>query len=304
MDHLKKILIFDQDKELLSLANSSFQRAGFEIITCSQVSQIIASITKNKIQVLVIYLRQTSDKEEALLCKLGESERYKNLKIFVLTPIPYLEICCRLMAFPSIKIITLPLMMADIIKAIKLNLSLTEAPRLNKNAVYSCVTESLRDVLGSYLGDKLEVGDVRDKASTETTGEILAVIPLSSESFFGTLALSFSQSFASIIVNNMLGLNPEETVSEEDSIDVISEMSNQIAGLIKDKLNEFDIKTNIGLPKAISGKKLHLVHPGLNSVGIINLTMKDGRPLAKIRNLFQRRSAVEFCFDQIGSETK
>ena len=172
----------------------------------------------------------------------------------------------------------------------------------SKNGITEIVTGSVEKMLGFYLEKKLVIAPPTIKEGDKIKGEFLAVIPLSSPKFIGTVAISMDEEFCLALARAMLGdAEGTQTFSEHDRLDVVSEISNQLAGILQEQLQAKGFDVNIGLPRSAHGHHLRFIHPGRNQVSEVCLSMELPKKgfLKRLISSSVQTSTIEFCFDSV-----
>ncbi len=91
-------------------------------------------------------------------------------------------------------------------------------------------------------------------------GDVSGIIPIVSESFNGTLAISLSESIFCHIVKNMLG--EECTAINEQNVDLVGELANMILGQAKVELGQLGYGIQMTIPSCVWGKDHKIKHFG------------------------------------------
>lgn len=72
----------------------------------------------------------------------------------------------------------------------------------------------------------------------------------------GCLSISCSQACSREIAMNMLGMEPDEQISDEEISDAIGEVSNMVMGSLKTLLDDGSIQIEVSIPTVIKGSEL------------------------------------------------
>ncbi|MFP5386917.1 MAG: chemotaxis protein CheX [Bacteriovoracia bacterium] len=98
-----------------------------------------------------------------------------------------------------------------------------------------------------------EAGKIyRKKAGEEMIGDVSGVIGIVSDTFNGSVSITFPEATFLKIMSAMLG--EEYTVLDKDLLDGAGEITNMIFGQAKIKLNDRGYGIKMALPQVISGK--------------------------------------------------
>ena len=91
-------------------------------------------------------------------------------------------------------------------------------------------------------------------------GDVSGIIPISSESFNGTLAISLSEPIFCGIAKNMLG--EECPAITEQNVDLVGELANMILGQAKVELGQLGYAIRMAIPSCVWGKDHKIKHFG------------------------------------------
>ncbi|MBN2591469.1 MAG: chemotaxis protein CheX [Sedimentisphaerales bacterium] len=72
----------------------------------------------------------------------------------------------------------------------------------------------------------------------------------------GCLTICCSSDCAKSIGINMLGMDPEENISLEDTYDALGEVANMVMGSIKTKIQQNTANISVSIPMVVSGKNI------------------------------------------------
>ena len=99
----------------------------------------------------------------------------------------------------------------------------------------------------------------------------------------GCLSVCVSESCAERIAKNMLGMEPEESLTIEETCDAVGEVANMVMGSIKTRLQQTYPTIEVSIPSVISGRELK------NNLG-------DKAAKAVVVAWLDEQEAVEFSF--------
>jgi CheY-specific phosphatase CheX len=301
-DSAARLVVLGSERDVCSGLARAFTDAGFHVYAAEEAGAAAKLIRAKHPDVLVFSTDGVATEMSAFLAEAQSHGR--GLRVFTLADLPY-DPKCQSAAAHGSKLITHPLPIADVVKVVCLNLSSNARPLAMTAAISDIVRDALKEVLGFYLTAGLQIGNSEPKAGTKIAADILAVIPLTGTRHFGTVALCFENRFGRALAAGMLGdAEAAAAMSDHEIVEVVSETANQLAGGLQGRLIAGGLPVNIGLPKALSGKALAFVHPGLSQVATVRLDYAfAGR--SRFARLLDRcgwskgHSTVEFCFDEI-----
>ena len=99
----------------------------------------------------------------------------------------------------------------------------------------------------------------------------------------GCLAISVGQTCAELIAKNMLGMEPDEALSIEETCDAIGEVANMVMGSIKTRIQDIYTDIEVSIPSVITGCEMR------NSLG-----EKSSKVVASA--WLDEQEAIEFTF--------
>lgn len=142
---------------------------------------------------------------------------------------------------------------------------------------------SLLNVLNTMAQVELTPGKPRLKKDDKAKGDISGIMGMMSDQAKGSFALTFDESLALAIMNNMLGEKPDKIDAEV--IDMVGEITNMVTGgakrILADKGFNFDMST----PIVVSGKGHTVTHKSEGPKLLLPLTSVFGS------------ASIEICFD-------
>ncbi len=96
----------------------------------------------------------------------------------------------------------------------------------------------------------------KEDQETEIVGDTyLGTITFKGE-MEGCLGVTLEEAAAKAVAANMLGLEPDEEVSEEDLADAVGEVANMVMGGVKSRMQDKIGSLEISVPTVISGRNL------------------------------------------------
>jgi chemotaxis protein CheX len=130
----------------------------------------------------------------------------------------------------------------------------TTAPKAVLDAtLINALVHATTEVLGTMASTSVKLQSVTPQMDYKPTGDISAVIGINGEQGEGTLALSFHNELATVLVSRLLGLG-DETLSREDMLDGIAELINMVSGRAKTDLSATSANPyKLSLPSLIVG---------------------------------------------------
>ncbi|OFY98917.1 MAG: hypothetical protein A2070_12910 [Bdellovibrionales bacterium GWC1_52_8] len=105
-------------------------------------------------------------------------------------------------------------------------------------------------------------------------GDISGIIGITSETFNGTLAISFSEKIFVKLATNMLG--KEYGQISPEIVDLAGELSNIILGQTKIELNQLGYRIQQAIPSCVWGKDHKIKHFGGGACIVVPFETADG----------------------------
>ncbi|MCJ8350869.1 chemotaxis protein CheX [Moritella sp.] len=142
---------------------------------------------------------------------------------------------------------------------------------------------SLLNVLSTMAQVELTPGKPRLKKDDKAKGDISGIMGMMSTQAKGSFALTFDESLALAIMQNMLGEKPAKIDAEV--IDMVGEITNMVTGGAKRILAEKGFDFDMSTPIVVSGKDHTITHKSEGPKLLLPLTSPFGN------------ASIEICFD-------
>jgi chemotaxis protein CheX len=118
--------------------------------------------------------------------------------------------------------------------------------------------ECLNEVLIDSANEVFETMVFMDLIQTEDISPVSSSESLIGSITFrngieGCLTIGCDKSCAAAIARNMLGLDPDEEVTDDDIRDAIGEIANMVMGSVKSRIAEDSASIQVSIPTVISG---------------------------------------------------
>ncbi len=143
-------------------------------------------------------------------------------------------------------------------------------------------SDSVINVLGTMAMTEAKPGKAFVKKDNTAKGDISGVIGFSSASgkSKGTMSVTFTESSAIGVVNNMLG----ETFSEvtDDVTDAVGELTNMICGQARKGMAEIGMSYEGAIPTVVSGRNHSIRHVSSSAILAIPFETNDGSIIVEI----------------------
>ena len=107
--------------------------------------------------------------------------------------------------------------------------------------------------------------------------------------FEGCFAICCGTNCVKTIATNMLGMEPDETISDEEACDALGEVANMVMGSIKSRVAESAGNIEVSIPSVVRGRQLK------NSLGerstriLVGVTIGDEYP-AELSLLYREKT--------------
>lgn len=122
-------------------------------------------------------------------------------------------------------------------------------------AMIEATCESATQMLS--IESKADTAELNEGAVSVPDGVLGSFISLVSEADTVQTGFLSNKEGLAILAKAMLGMTPEEEISDSDRTDAVSEIINVVAGGVKRRLNEITGGMKLGLPMFIEGKVAH-----------------------------------------------
>jgi CheY-specific phosphatase CheX len=133
----------------------------------------------------------------------------------------------------------------------------------------------------------MEVEKSSQKQIQLNRDETLMGIITFTNSIQGCLSITCSQKCAKSIAVNMLGLDPNDTISSEDKEDALGEITNMVMGSVKSKTQDTYKNMKVSIPTIIKGTNLKN-YLGENQHEVTAMLETEEKHLIKINLLFRK----------------
>jgi chemotaxis protein CheX len=136
-----------------------------------------------------------------------------------------------------------------------------KAPSLNVEFINPFIDAAL-EVLRVMASVEAHKDFLFIKEDNQNLGDITGIIPISSDKYIGSMAITFPEDVYLKVMNSMLG--EEYTEIDDENQDGVAELCNQIFGNAKAVLARMGHKLDMTLPTVITGKGHTVKHAASN----------------------------------------
>jgi chemotaxis protein CheX len=123
--------------------------------------------------------------------------------------------------------------------------------------------EATKEVMEVMTKTPAEKDFICIKSSNESRGDITGIIPIQSEKYLGSMAITFPEDVYLKIVSSMMG--EEFTEINAENRDGVGEICNQICGNARALLTKLGYKLEMTQPTIITGENHQVSHTALSS---------------------------------------
>ncbi len=118
--------------------------------------------------------------------------------------------------------------------------------------------EGAREVFETMMFMTVEEGNEEDagKSAQSIEGEAILGSITFQGAVEGCLTICCDAKCATTIARNMLGMEPDEEITHDDTIDAMGEVANMVMGSMKSRLLETCGDLQVSIPSVITGTKL------------------------------------------------
>lgn len=121
-------------------------------------------------------------------------------------------------------------------------------------AMVNTLVGATTEVLSTMAGTQVQLQSVTPAMDYKPKGDISAVIGINGDNGEGTLALTFPNQLADLLVSRLLGLTPAD-LDADDRVDGIGEIINMVSGRAKTDLSASSTTPyKLSLPSIIQGE--------------------------------------------------
>ncbi|MGX5201585.1 chemotaxis protein CheX [Aliikangiella sp. IMCC44632] len=139
---------------------------------------------------------------------------------------------------------------------------------------------SLMNVLATMAQTKLSPGKPYLKKETRAKGDVSGIIGMVGPQTKGSLSVTFDESLALSIMENMLGEKLNEL--NDEVIDMVGEITNMVTGGAKNLLAEKGFDFNMATPTVVSGKNHTITHKSEGATVLIPFESPHGKAYIEI----------------------
>lgn len=276
----KSILIIDDDAELRKQVHMSLALAIPDalIIEAENGSQALVKIRNQRFDLLITDLMMPKMDGKTLLQSLTNiPKENKPQSIIVLSG--HVSPEQQQTSLGTVTFISKPVDPPQFKEAVRQALGIkaagkkTGAPKVDAAFIIPFI-EGAFTVLNTTANIQAKKESVFVRGKGQVSGDISAIIPINSQTYLGSMALSFEKACFLHVVSNMLGENFTEITSENQ--DAAAEICNQIFGYAKRVLNEAGHTIKAAIPSIVVGDGHSIKHPIEGVCIAVKLTTEKG----------------------------
>ena len=120
-------------------------------------------------------------------------------------------------------------------------------------SINDVLLESAQEVFETMIC--MELAEALEPASDNSKNDFLGLITFKGD-INGCLGISCGCRCAKVVTRNMLGMEPDEHVSDEDVADAVGEITNMIMGAVKVRMEQQVGEINVSIPSVIRGREM------------------------------------------------
>jgi len=122
------------------------------------------------------------------------------------------------------------------------------------------MVNAINNVFDTMLSMEVETSDA-DSAMVVEGNRIVGSVAFAGQAL-GSVSIHVTDQFARIITAAMLDMEPDEIESEDETLDVIGELSNMIGGDIKSRLCDVGLQCQLSIPTITKGNNFTIDSKG------------------------------------------
>ena len=275
-----RILIVDDEREILTVLSEVFQKDGWKVYIASDGSHALRILSSERFDAVLTDLMMPRMTGLEFIGHAKANPLCKKTKFFIMSGNLDSENLKRISSIGVASVILKPFEAPNVVKKIKEKcVAPVAATPARATVSYDAsiirgVTAAMQEVVLFYLGDGLVIGKPYIKSGKAGKGHFSAIISLSQGKSMGSVAFSCNINFLKRLAVSIFG-DSQPSFTDELIRDLAGEMCNQISGKIKINLTKIEYYVNIGLPQVIVGKNHEVTHPGSSPVICIPMTSND-----------------------------
>lgn len=251
-----KILIIDDDPELLALNQEGFSSCGYEVTTTTTGFEAIRHMASQKYNAIITdYVMPEMDGIQ-LANYVKANEMNALTPVFVLSGNFNEAVCNKFSHIGVIDLIRKPFNLMDLVKKVDIRINRFSKANEYADSLKDIFKNSIKDVF-SYYGDVIELGNDYIITSKSSIAEFSSVIPFFGSNLSGYVSVYASKGFMQKVCNFAFNTTGEN-FSDEIYLDMCSEVNNQILGDLKSVMLNEGLPLLLGLPLTYINAKTSL----------------------------------------------
>ena len=248
-----KILLVDDDQDILDLFDHTFAEAGFETTAINNGVEASKLVAKNKFDVIVTDLVMQDIDGIALTSMIRSNMINCSTPIFIISGRLDHENLIKLKKMGVAYIIPKPPKLVELIAQVKQIVSPEGGMVEYEPEVLEAFKKSTTEVLSTYVKGKVFWGESALSRKAESPGPYSATIALFGQAIYGSVSFSADGRFIREVADSLFGDN-QINHTNEMLLSFIGELINQIAGAVKLDYGKKKIHVTIGLPEVWEGE--------------------------------------------------
>lgn len=262
----KKILVVDDDDEIVGMLRQSLLDEGCKVVTAQNGTQAASLIRSEKFDgmLLDIKLPGMSGLQVAAVSK--SSDKNAKMPIIIISGALDADVIAKAKNLGIVDLVVKPFSTDAVHQKLETKFESDQKdPKTYDVRVINCFLSAVQEILQFYLETPPALGKPVIKIGTKCKGYVSGVIGLSGDGIVGSSSITFERALLHVLAKKVF-MDPEITLTEEICGDLAGELCNQICGKVKVNFAKLGIRINIGLPEVVIGEHHVLVHKTNNPI--------------------------------------
>ena len=255
----KKILLVDNDKELLNSLESEFDKTQFKIFAVDDGFKAIEMINDTKFHAILFDVNLPKMDGIQLAGYIKANSLNRDTHLFLMAENANQKTFAKLVRIELADLIKKPFDKKEVVERVS-EIVFQKYPDNYDSNIIEIFSEAACDVIEYYFGDLPEKGSLTVRSDSPKHGcTMTGLIPLFGKKLFGSISLSCQKEFVELLC---LKVFADRKVELTDNLraDLLRELINQIAGRAKRSFKKVGIFCAIGLPEAVIGDGHKVMH--------------------------------------------
>ena len=263
----RKILIIDDDQDLLAAIANVFGMAGFQVSIANDGMAAMLKIDAERFDAIITDVHMPRMNGLQVAANAKASALNSRTPFFIMSGATDSEILKRAVEFRAVNILPKPFDIDKLLSSVRATLQFNGHFTSHRPDIAACFAKGASDILKFYFGDNVVVGGVTAPGDITLNFYASATVALFGDGASGFLTLSFKPPFIRMM-SEALFPGADVTTTDVLSGEIAGELANQVAGRVTTNLSGVGVEVAIGLPQVVLGHEHKLMR-------------KDGGPILR-----------------------